>query len=29
MAFVGIRNDKEIGDLWAYLTQFDADGKKK
>ena len=29
MAFVGIRNDKEIEDLWAYLTQFKADGSKK
>ena len=24
MAFVGIKNDKEIGDLWAYLKQFEA-----
>ena len=22
MAFAGIKNDKEIGDLWAYLKQF-------
>jgi cytochrome c len=29
MAFVGIRNDKEIADLWAYLAQFKADGSKK
>jgi cytochrome c len=29
MAFVGIRNDKEIEDLWAYLSQFKADGSKK
>ena len=29
MAFVGIKNDKEIADLWAYLKQFEADGKKK
>ncbi len=29
MAFVGIRNDKEIEDLWAYLDQFKADGSKK
>jgi cytochrome c len=29
MAFVGIRNDKEIADLWAYLKQFGPDGKKK
>jgi cytochrome c len=29
MAFVGIKNDKEIADLWAYLAQFGPDGKKK
>ena len=29
MAFAGIKNEKEIGDLWAYLTQFKADGSKK
>ena len=29
MAFGGIKNDKEIGDLWAYLKQFGPDGKKK
>jgi cytochrome c len=29
MAFVGIKNDKDIADLWAYLKQFGADGKKK
>ena len=29
MAFAGIKNDKEIGDLWAYLAQFKADGSKK
>ena len=29
MAFAGIRNDKEITDLWAYLNQFKADGSKK
>jgi cytochrome c len=28
MAFAGIKNEKEIGDLWAYLAQFKADGKK-
>lgn len=27
MAFAGIKNDKEIGDLWAYLKQFKTDGK--
>jgi cytochrome c len=29
MAFVGIKNDKEIADLWAYLQQFGPDGQKK
>ena len=29
MAFVGIKNDKDIADLWAYLKQFGLDGKKK
>jgi cytochrome c len=29
MAFAGIRNDKEITDLWGYLNQFKADGSKK
>jgi cytochrome c len=29
MAFAGIRNEKEIADLWGYLHQFNADGSKK
>jgi cytochrome c len=29
MAFPGIKNAKEIADLWAYLAQFNADGSKK
>jgi cytochrome c len=29
MAFVGIKNDKEVTDLWSYLAQFGPDGKKK
>jgi cytochrome c len=29
MAFVGIKNDQDIADLWAYLKQFGADGAKK
>jgi cytochrome c len=29
MAFAGIKNEKEIADLWAYLKQFKADGSKK
>lgn len=28
MAFAGIKNDKEVADLTAYLKQFDAAGKK-
>jgi cytochrome c len=29
MFFPGIKNEKEIGDLWAYLKQFKADGSTK
>jgi len=29
MIFPGIKNEKEVGDLWAYLNTFGADGKKK
>ena len=29
MAFAGIKNDKEINDLWAFLAQYDKDGKTK
>lgn len=29
MAFVGLKNDKDVGDLWAYLKQFGPDGQKK
>jgi cytochrome c len=29
MIFPGIKNEKEIGDLWAYIKQFGPDGKKK
>ncbi len=29
MIFPGIKNEKEQGDLWAYLASFDAEGKKK
>ncbi|MBN8934864.1 MAG: cytochrome c family protein [Rhizobiales bacterium] len=28
MAFAGIKNEKEIANLWAYLKQFKADGTK-
>jgi cytochrome c len=29
MIFAGIKKEKDIADLWAYLKQFGADGKKK
>lgn len=29
MMFVGIKDDEEIAELWAYLKQFRPDGKKK
>ncbi len=29
MVFVGLKNEKEADDLWAYLKQFGTDGKKK
>jgi cytochrome c len=29
MAFAGIKNEKEVNDLWAYVSQFDKDGKTK
>jgi cytochrome c len=29
MVFQGLSSDKEAGDLWAYLSSFGADGKKK
>ena len=29
MAFVGIKNEKDIADLWAYLKSFGPDGKRK
>jgi cytochrome c len=29
MAFAGIKNEKEASDLWAYLAQYDNDGKTK
>jgi cytochrome c len=29
MAFVGIKNDKDVADIWAYLKQFGPDGAKK
>jgi cytochrome c len=29
MVFPGIKNEKEADDLWSFLEQFEADGKKK
>ena len=29
MIFAGIKNQQEINDLWAYVSQFKADGTKK
>jgi len=29
MVFAGIKNEKEIANLWAYIAQFGPDGKKK
>jgi len=29
MVFAGIKNDKELDDLWGYLKQFAANGQKK
>ena len=29
MVFAGIKNEQEVNDLWAYLSQFGANGDKK
>jgi cytochrome c len=29
MVFRGIKNEKEVADLWAYIAQFGPDGNKK
>src|ERR1700756_3569223 len=29
MMFAGIKNEKEVNDLWAYVSQYKADGTKK
>jgi len=29
MAFAGIKNEKEINNLWAFIAQYDKDGKTK
>jgi cytochrome c len=29
MTFAGIKNEKEVNDLWAFVSQYDKDGKAK
>ncbi|HMA74205.1 MAG TPA: cytochrome c family protein [Xanthobacteraceae bacterium] len=29
MVFAGIKSEKELGDLWSYVSQFDKDGNTK
>jgi cytochrome c len=29
MFFPGVKDEKKVGDLWAYVSQFKADGSKK
>jgi cytochrome c len=29
MMFIGVKNEQEVNDLWAYLKQFDAEGNIK
>jgi cytochrome c len=29
MVFAGIKSEKEVGDLWSYVSQFDKDGNVK
>lgn len=29
MPFAGIKDNKKVADLWAYISQFDADGSNK
>jgi len=29
MVFAGIKSEKEVGDLWSYVSQFDKDGNAK
>jgi cytochrome c len=29
MVFAGIKSEKEVGDMWAYVSQFDKDGNLK
>ena len=29
MIFAGLKNEQQVNDLWAYVSQFDADGNIK
>jgi cytochrome c len=29
MVFAGVKNEQQVNDLWAYISQFDADGNVK
>ena len=29
MVFAGVKNEQQVNDLWAYVSQFDADGNVK
>jgi cytochrome c2 len=29
MFFPGVKDEKKVNDLWAYVSQFKADGSKK
>jgi cytochrome c len=29
MIFPGLKNEQQVKDLWAYISQFDADGNSK
>jgi len=29
MSFAGVKNEKEVNDLWAFVSQYDKDGKTK
>ena len=29
MIFAGVKNEQQVNDLWAYISQFDADGNVK
>jgi hypothetical protein len=29
MIFPGLKNEQQVNDVWAYISQFDADGNVK